>query len=334
MGGTIEVESEAGQGSLFRVKLPAEIAEAADVKTPADDKPRVIGLAPTEKTRRILVADDNRENLLLLKSLLESVGFFVLEAENGQEALAAFKKESPDFIWMDMRMPVMDGYEATRRIRKWESGSRKSECGSGKEEVGRRTWEGRKEKAEGGEKKSEVGPGVVQKARDYAEAGMGNSEVGMLPAESENRNKNRKDSDSNSAFKGVPIFAITASAFDEQRQDILAAGCDDMVIKPFQAHEIFEPMGRLLDIEYIYEPKSEAAPARVPEVELTAAMLADLPDDLLRELRQATLALNRENALAVIARIADHAPEVAAGLKELVDNFQMAELQGLLEVVE
>ena len=128
----------------------------------------------------------------------------------------------------------------------------------------------------------------------------------------------------------VPIFAITASAFDEQRPEIMAAGCDDMVTKPFQAHEIFEAMGRHLDIEYIYEPKSEAAPARVREVELTAAMLADLPGELLQELREATLALNREAALEVIARIADQAPELAEGLRELVDNYQMARLQELL----
>jgi signal transduction histidine kinase/DNA-binding response OmpR family regulator len=252
MGGAIELESEVGKGSLFRVRLPAEIAEAADVKTTVDDKPRVIGLAPTQKTWRILVADDNRENLLLLKSLLESVGFFVLEAENGLMAVTAFKKEHPDLVWMDMRMPVMDGYEAVRQIRQCPGGDT------------------------------------------------------------------------------VPIIAITASAFREQRQEILAAGCSDMVIKPFQAHEIFEAMGRLLDIEYIYEPKSEAAPARVRKVELTAAMLADLPDELLQELREATLALNREAALEVIARIVDQAPEVAAGLKELVDNYQMGKLRDLL----
>ena len=117
MGGTIEVESELGKGSLFQLRLPAKTAEAADVRTSVDDKPRVIGLVPTDKTWRILVADDNRANLLLLKSLLEEVGFFVVEAKNGQEAVEAFKKETSDLIWMDMRMPVMDGYEATRRIR-------------------------------------------------------------------------------------------------------------------------------------------------------------------------------------------------------------------------
>ena len=132
----------------------------------------------------------------------------------------------------------------------------------------------------------------------------------------------------------VPIIAITASAFREQRQEIQASGCNDMVIKPFQAHEIFEAMGRLLDIEYIYETESEIAPAREREVELTAAMLADLPGELLQELRQATLALNREDAFEVIGRIADHAPEVAAGLKELVDNYQMVELRDLLEEVK
>jgi CheY-like chemotaxis protein len=131
-------------------------------------------------------------------------------------------------------------------------------------------------------------------------------------------------------MEGIPIIAITASAFREQRQEILAAGCNDMITKPFQAHQIFEVMARFLDIEYIYEPVSEATLARGREVELTAAMLADLPDELLQELRGATLSLNREAALEVIARIADHAPEVATGLKKLVDNYRMAELQDLL----
>ena len=252
MGGTIEVESEVGKGSLFRVRLPAEIAEAADVKIPIDDKPSVIGLASAEKTWRILVADDNRENLLMLKSLLEEVGFFVLEAQNGKEAVAVFKKESPDFIWMDMRMPVMDGYEAVRQIR-MQSGSNE-----------------------------------------------------------------------------LPIIAITASAFKEQRPDVLATGCNDMVIKPFQAQEIFEVMGRFLDIEYICEQEPEAAPDRVPEVELTSAMLADLPAELLQELREATKSLNSEAITAVIERIEPLDPDTAKGLQTFMNDFQIGRIHDLL----
>jgi signal transduction histidine kinase/DNA-binding NarL/FixJ family response regulator len=251
MDGTIELESEVGKGSLFRVRLPAEIAESADFKTPVDDKPRVIGLAPGQKTWRILIVDDNRENLLLLKSLLEEVGFIVLEAENGKQAVEAFEKESPELILMDMRMPVMDGYEATRRIRNMVGGDL------------------------------------------------------------------------------VKIVATTASAFKEQRPDILAAGCNEVVYKPFRDHEIFETMARVLDIKYFYEEKSIEA-IRKAENNLTADMLADLPGELLQELRETTLALNREAAFEVIARIADRSPEAGAGLKELVDNYQMVELRDLL----
>jgi hypothetical protein len=107
-----------------------------------------------------------------------------------------------------------------------------------------------------------------------------------------------------------------------------------MVTKPYQAHEIFEMMGRFLAIEYIYEPEKEAAPDRVVEVALTSSMLADLPEELLHELLEATLALNREAALEIISRIAGQAPEVAAGLRELVDNYQMTELRDLLGEVD
>ncbi|MGD9052364.1 MAG: transporter substrate-binding domain-containing protein [Desulfobacterales bacterium] len=307
MGGAIELESETGKGSLFRLKLPAEIVEAAEVRTSVDDRPRVIGLAPTQKTWRILAADDNRENLLLLKSLLEEVGFVVLEAQNGQEAVATFKKEAPDFVWMDMRMPVMDGYEATRRIREWECGLRP--VGG----IGAYAPEGMR-KAEGGIKADDKSKKLVSKNKIGEDSDL----------KSEIQNPKSK-------MEGIPIIAITASAFREQRDQILAAGCDDMVTKPFQTHEIFETMGRFLDIDYIYEPINEAASARAREGELTAAILADIPEELLQKLRETTLALNREAALEMISSIAGQAPEAAAGLKSLVDNYQMGELRDLLE---
>ena len=121
--------------------------------------------------------------------------------------------------------------------------------------------------------------------------------------------------------------------FKEQRPDILAAGCEEVVYKPFRGHEIFETMARLLDIEYLYEEKGKemTPPAKI---HLTAEMLAGLPGELLQELRETTLALNKEAALEVIVRVADRAPEVVAGLREFVNNYQMAELLDLLEELE
>jgi DNA-binding NarL/FixJ family response regulator len=135
-------------------------------------------------------------------------------------------------------------------------------------------------------------------------------------------------------MEGIPIIAITASAFREQRPEILAAGCDDMVTKPFQAHEIFAAMGRLLDIEYIYEPQSEAAAARGPETELTAAMLAELPPEQLKELSEACLLTDRQAISDIIDRIDPLAPDTAKGLRTLLENFQIARIHDLLEEVK
>ena len=116
----------------------------------------------------------------------------------------------------------------------------------------------------------------------------------------------------------------------EQRDDILAAGCNEMITKPFQDHEIFEMMSRFLDIEYIYEEKREAAPARVSEVELTSSMLADLPPKLLQELSEACLAPDTEAVSGAIKRIEPMAPDTAKDLRILLDNFQIGEIRHLL----
>jgi signal transduction histidine kinase/CheY-like chemotaxis protein len=116
LGGEITVQSEVGRGSVFTVTIPLRPGSPT---TGATDAPRrqVIGLAPDQPTYRILVVDDRWANRHLMVQLLAPLGFEVREASNGQEALEVWDSWQPHLVWMDMRMPVMDGYEATRRIK-------------------------------------------------------------------------------------------------------------------------------------------------------------------------------------------------------------------------
>lgn len=116
MGGKIVVSSKLGQGSIFQVDLPVTIPKVSGISKRSLDR-YIIGLAPNQPEYRILVVEDRWESRHLLVKLLEAVGFQVREAENGAEAIAIWDEWEPHLIWMDMRMPVMDGYEATRQIK-------------------------------------------------------------------------------------------------------------------------------------------------------------------------------------------------------------------------
>ncbi len=120
MGGEISARSTVGVGSCFQCSIPIRLSssEANPLKTARD---KVIGLAPKQPEYRILVVDDEADNRLLLLDLLTSVGFLVQEASNGKEATEIWQAWQPHLIWMDLRMPQMNGYEATKSIRKTES---------------------------------------------------------------------------------------------------------------------------------------------------------------------------------------------------------------------
>ena len=121
MGGEISVSSTQGQGSTFTFTLPVSPISGVNV-TPEENNRFVIGLAAGQRHHRILVVDDRPENRLLMVRLLTQLGLEVKEATNGQEAVQIWQEWQPDLTWMDIRMPVLDGYEATKQIRAREDG--------------------------------------------------------------------------------------------------------------------------------------------------------------------------------------------------------------------
>jgi CheY-like chemotaxis protein len=121
MGGTVAAVSELGRGSTFTVRLPlAKVREAhaSAFALPAEPEVRQ---TPTRLDVRVLAAEDNSVNQLVLKTLLHQIGLDPVVVGNGQEAVDAWKSQHWDVILMDMQMPVMDGLTATRCIRETEA---------------------------------------------------------------------------------------------------------------------------------------------------------------------------------------------------------------------
>jgi PAS domain S-box-containing protein len=123
MGGTIAVESTPHQGSCFCFDIVVIPVSSPSVAI-APPSQRIISLAPDQPTYRILVVEDRPENRQLLMELLAPLGFDVRLVTNGAEGIESWRNWHPHLIFMDMRMPVMDGYQATRRIRAEEQALR------------------------------------------------------------------------------------------------------------------------------------------------------------------------------------------------------------------
>jgi two-component system sensor histidine kinase/response regulator len=116
MGGEINVASEPNKGTIFQFSIPVRFTESVAVQK-QQTQPKVIGLVSGQHNYRLLLVDDKWESRKLLKQLLAPIGFEVKEAENGQQAVDLWFDWEPHLIFMDMQMPVINGYEATQQIK-------------------------------------------------------------------------------------------------------------------------------------------------------------------------------------------------------------------------
>jgi CheY-like chemotaxis protein len=256
MGGELHIASQVGQGTTVSFAIPVGLIEASELLAATDSaRSRVVALASGQPRYRILVVDDRWAARQLLARLLVPVGFEVRQAGNGQEAVAIWEEWQPQLIWMDLRMPIMDGLEATRRI----------------------------------------------KASARAQPPV--------------------------------IIALTASSFEEERADILAAGCDDFLRKPFHEAELFALLEKHLGVRFVDadEPAAAARSAPAIEVALTPAALAAVPNTLLVALSQAVTNLDPAAIGRAIDAIQAYDASLAQALATLARGFEYRRILRALE---
>jgi len=113
MGGTLRAQSEEGQGSVFTLEIPL----ALSTQGPAERVPRLSHGSEGGEGRKVLLVEDNPVNQTVIEAMLRSLGFTVSIAADGAQAIRSAESLMFELILMDCRLPVVDGYEATRRIR-------------------------------------------------------------------------------------------------------------------------------------------------------------------------------------------------------------------------
>jgi CheY-like chemotaxis protein len=131
--------------------------------------------------------------------------------------------------------------------------------------------------------------------------------------------------------KETVIVALTASVFSEQRDEVLEAGCDSFVRKPFREQEIFDVMAERLGVKYLYEEEPEEDVPVEADVELRPEQLAALPVDLRSELHKAVLRLDTARTMALIEQVKAQDASIAGVLNALARKLDYRGLLNLLE---
>jgi PAS domain S-box-containing protein len=250
LGGEVSVESVPGRGSTFRFSLAWRPGEG-DGSHEAGEVTGPIAEVANAGRFRILLVEDREDNRLLVRSILEPLGFVLKEAHDGTEGIEACRAWLPDLVLMDRRMPGTDGLAATLAIRALDLSPR--------------------------------------------------------PA----------------------IVALTAQAFLAERNEMLQAGCDAFLAKPFTRDDLLRTLASLLPLDV----RSASVPAQSPPTRPDLSRFASLPETL-RERLGAALKESRMTAVEEILReIAGLEPGLAPWLEKMAGAFRYDAILGALESV-
>jgi CheY-like chemotaxis protein len=255
MGGELEVESELGRGSTFSFAI--ELPETDEALPDSGTIPVAVAVKKGCEVTA-LVVDDKELNRLVLKEMLETAGFTAIEAENGKVAVERAKEFRPDIVFMDIKMPVMDGYAAVKALKE------------------------------------------------------------------------------NAETRDIPVFALTASAFTNDEDRILASGFDGFLAKPFKRADLFALIRDKSRVELEYETGETAQPEKAPDpsrVDFARAALA-LGKEGRAELSGYVL-INDFTAIKALARrIEDKVPDFAHLIAYHATSFNESAFEGILKSLD
>ena len=252
MGGKLVVTSEVGKGSTFTFSI--ELPET-DEELPDTGNEQVAIAVKKGSSISVLIVDDKEMNRLVLKEMLEAAGFLTIEAENGKVAVERTKEFKPAIVFMDIKMPVMDGYEAVRRIKADET------------------------------------------------------------------------------TRAIPVFALTASAFTNDEEKILASGFDGFLAKPFKRSSLFRLIKDKSGVELEYETAEVHENATVPDPSKIdyAAAVKKLGSGKIAEFADFIL-INDFTAIKNLALgIKGELPELAALIQYHAESFDEGNLEKVME---
>ncbi|WP_138502870.1 ATP-binding protein [Nostoc sp. PA-18-2419] len=322
MGGNITVSSTPGIGSTFTFNV--QIALACPRVMPVNqNKYQSLALTATEKAYRILVVDDSKESRLLLVKILTSMGFEVREATDGMQAIASWQSWQPDLIFMDMRMPIMNGYEATKIIKSQELGYGEWAMKHGKEPLS----------SQSSSHSATLVTSHLSGSQSFATANPSFCDPKFLTTLAPRCDFPRKTE--GCSDKRTIIIALTASAFEEERQRTLSIGCDDFIRKPFTQEVLLEKLSEHLGLKYTRQIQTTNTAVVDQSTQMFSSVaellshLSQMSPDWLEQIHYAAASCSDDLIFQLLKQIPLDKSQVFQVFRDLANNYQFEKIMEL-----